>query len=135
MVHPLAMMAVLAVVFSNIMRIPVQDYAVFLFCGLLPWNYFSSTAMMSLGTIRANTRLFSQIPVPKYVFVLSISFSNLFNFLVSVVPLLLLMLSNASPHSCYGLVFSDYTDSSFLCGDGISLMLAAASVFLKTPNT
>lgn len=31
MLHPLAMMIILAVVFSHIMRIPIKDYAVFLF--------------------------------------------------------------------------------------------------------
>ena len=95
MAHPLAMMAVLAVVFSNIMRLP--DYAVFLFCGLLPWNYFNSTAMMSLHTIRANARLFGQIPVPKFIFVASLVCSNLANLLFAIVPLLIVMVVSGRP--------------------------------------
>lgn len=90
--HPLMMMIVLSVVFSSIMNMPRNDYAVFLFSGLLPWNFFSSTTMMSLHSIRNNSNLFKQVPIPKYMFVVSIACSNMFNFLVSLIPLLLLTL-------------------------------------------
>jgi ABC-type polysaccharide/polyol phosphate export permease len=129
MVHPLAMMAVLAVVFSNIMRIPVKDYAVFLFCGLLPWNYFQSTVMMSLGSIRTNARLFSQMDVPKYLFILSVSFSNLFNFLVALVPLILIMVVLGRPLPYTILYLPIFLLPLFCVVIGISLILAASNVF------
>lgn len=129
MLHPLAMMTVLAVVFSHIMKIAVQDYAVFLFCGLLPWNYFNSTAMMSLSSIRANSRLFGQIPVPKYIFVLSLAFSNLFNLFVAIIPLLVIMLVLGRPIPPTILLFPLFLIPIFCVVIGVSLILATLNVF------
>jgi ABC-type polysaccharide/polyol phosphate export permease len=129
MLHPLAMMAIISVVFSHIMRMPTKDYAVFLFAGLLPWNYFNSTAMMSLHSIRANARLFGQIPVPKYIFILSLAFSNLVNFFLAIVPLLLVMLVTSHNISWTILAFPLVLLPLFCVVIGVSLMLATANVF------
>lgn len=129
MLHPLMMMIILAIVFSHIMRIPVENYAVFLFCGLLPWNYFNSTAMMSLGSIRANSRLFGQVPVPKYIFVLSLAFSNLVNLFLALVPLLLIMLVTGRPVTWTVLTFPLVLLPIFFVTIGVSLVLAASNVF------
>ena len=129
MLHPLAMMTVLAVVFSHIMRVGIKDYAVFLFAGLLPWNYFHSSVMMSLGSIRANARLFSQIPVPKYIFVLSVVFSNLVNYLLAVVPMLLIVLAFGRSIPWTVLLFPVMLLPLFFVVTGVSLLLAASNVF------
>lgn len=129
MLHPLAMMTVLAIVFSHIMRFPMKDYAVFLFAGLLTWNYFNSTALMSLHTIRANSRLFSQIPVPKYIFILSLAFSNLANLLFALVPLLLIMLVTGRPIHWTVLAFPIVLLPIFFVVVGVSLLLATSNVF------
>ena len=129
MVHPLAMMTVLAVVFSHIMNFPTKDYAVFLFSALLPWNYFNSTSMMSLGTIRANARLFSQIPVPKFIFVLSIAFSNLANLLFALIPLFIIMIATGKEISFTALFFPIAFIPLFLVVVGVSLVFAASNIF------
>lgn len=129
MLNPLAMMVIIAVVFANIMRMPTKDYAVFLFAGLLAWNYFQSTAMMSLGSIRANARLFGQIPVPKYIFIISIAFSNLVNLVLAVIPLILVtvVLGREVPVTILALPL---VLLPFFCVViGVSLILATASVF------
>lgn len=131
MLHPLAMMAVLAVVFSNIMRLSIQDYAIFLFTGLLPWNFFSSTALMSLGSIRNNARLFSQVPLPKHIFVLSIAFSNAFNLLLALLPLFVLTLLMGRNIPSTALFFPVLLLPLFCMVVGISLLLAVCSVYFN----
>ena len=127
--HPLAMMTVLAVVFSQIMRIPVEDYAVFLFTGLIAWNYFHSTCLMSLHTIRANARLFGQIPVPKFIFVVSLALSNLTNLVFSLVPLVIIMLATGRPIGPAVLALPIVILPLLCIVMGVSLMLAASNVF------
>jgi ABC-type polysaccharide/polyol phosphate export permease len=129
MLHPLGMMAILAIVFSRIMGVGVKDYAVFVFCGLLPWGYFNSTAMMSLGSIRANARLFNQVPIPKYIFIISIALSNLVNFLLALVPLILIMLVTGRPIYATVLAFPIILLPVIFVVVGISLLLAASNVF------
>ncbi|NMC63356.1 MAG: ABC transporter permease [SAR324 cluster bacterium] len=129
MLHPLGMMAVLAVVFSHIMRIPIKNYAIFLFAGLLAWNYFNSTVMMSLNNIRQNARLFSQIALPKYIFIISLVVSNLVNFLLALIPLLFLMLFFKQPIT-WAVLSLPIMLLPFLCVVvGISLLLATSNVF------
>ena len=131
MLHPLGMMAVLAVVFSNIMRIPVENYAVFVFCGILPWTYFQSTTMMSLTGIKDHARLFSQIPVPKYLFILSIAASNLVNFFLALVPLILIMLVTGHDINLSVFAFPLVLLPLTFITIGASLLLAASSVFFE----
>ena len=127
--HPLAMMAVLAVVFSRIMGMPTKDYAGFLFCGLLPWNFFASTTMMSLHSIRNNARLFGQVPIPKYIFIVSIACSNTFNLVISIIPLLLLILFLKGEFHPTFLLFPFALLPLFLFTLGVSMILAICNVF------
>ena len=129
MLNPLAMMAVLAVVFSHIMRFPAKDYAVFLFAGLLPWNYFNSTVMMSLGNIRANARIFGQVPVPKYIFVVSRSASNLTNFVLAIIPMFAMMIFTNHPITWTALTFPIVVLPLICITISGSLVLSALNVF------
>lgn len=129
MLHPLAMMTILTVVFSHIMRIGVKDYAVFLFSGLLIWNYFSSTAMMSLGSIRANARLIGLVPVPKYIFIVSLSISNLVNLFLSIIPLLLIMLAVNHPIHWSILLLPVVLIPVYMITMAVSLLFATCHVF------
>lgn len=131
MLHPLGMMAILSVVFANIMRVPTADYAIFLFSGILAYNFFSSTVMMSLGSIRANARLFSQIPVPKFIFILSIVFSNLFNYFVALVPLAILSLVLGKGITLTWFAFPLTVLPLFCVTFGLSLLLATSNVFFE----
>jgi ABC-type polysaccharide/polyol phosphate export permease len=129
MLNPLAMMGILAIVFSHIMRIAIKDYAVFLFTGLLAWNYFNSTAVMSIANIRNNARLIGQIPVPKYLFIVSLTFSNLINFLLAIVPLLIIMLIFGRSIPPTVLLFPLVLLPLYFVTAGLSLVLATSNVF------
>ncbi|MBL7663278.1 ABC transporter permease [bacterium] len=129
--HPLMMMIVLATVFSHIMRIEIKDYAIFLFAGLLPWNFFSSTAMMSLHSIRSNARLFSHVPIPKYIFVLSIAASNFVNYLLALIPLLLMILVAGRTVPATIVLLPLVLIPFILAVLGISMLLAASNVFFE----
>src|SRR5437899_1644888 len=54
LLHPLLMMIVLTTVFSQVMRVPVQHYSVFLISALLPWTFFSQALSYSVESIVAN---------------------------------------------------------------------------------
>jgi len=131
MLHPLFMMLILAVVFSNIMRFSVENYAVFLFAGMLPWNYFMGTSMGALGVIRANAQIIDQVAVPKYIFILSIAFSNLANLLLSVLPLLAVMLIVGRSVPITILALPAVILPLFLFSVGLALILSVANVFFE----
>ncbi len=91
MLNPLLMMLILAVVFSTIMRFDVKDFAIFLLCGLLPWNFFAQSVSMSNMSILNNAGLIRKVYVPRVVFPLSNVCSNLVNFVLALIPLFILI--------------------------------------------
>lgn len=131
MLNPLLMMLVLTVVFSSMMSGAVEHYSVFLFAGMIPWAYFSTTILGSLYSISSNIRIISQIPVPKYLFVLSLSFSNLYTLLISLVPFVLISLLVGHGISWHLLLFPIAFIPLFLITTGVSLCLAALNVFFE----
>lgn len=51
LLHPLATTLILIVVFSNFLRVPISNYALYLVAGAIPWGFISSgltTASQSL---------------------------------------------------------------------------------------
>lgn len=131
MLNPLFMMIILAVVFSKLMRGHIEDYAVFLFSGMLPWAYFNGTVRGCLDTIRANARIMDQVTVPKYIFALSTAFSNLVDFLLSVIPLLLVTIVIGRDVPPTILFIPMMLIPLFFFSVGIALIFAVSNVFFE----
>ncbi|RYF13358.1 MAG: hypothetical protein EOO30_21415, partial [Comamonadaceae bacterium] len=47
LVNPLLMMSVTAVVFATLFKLDLASYTVFLFAGMVPWNFFSMSVTQS----------------------------------------------------------------------------------------
>ncbi len=132
MLNPLFMMIILAVVFHEIMKSRgIDNYAVFLFCGMIPWTYFDSTTHACLGTIRANARIIDQVAVPKFIFPLGTSLYNNIDFFLSILMLLVIMVVTGRHVPLTVLAFPLVLIPLFLFTMGVSLVLAAANVFFE----
>lgn len=92
LLHPLLMMAILTIVFSAVMRIAVDNYAIFLICTLFPWTFFSQSMAYSVDSIVGNASLLKSVFVPKMVLPVAAVLANLINFLLSLIPLALLLI-------------------------------------------
>ncbi|MCX6758084.1 MAG: ABC transporter permease, partial [Candidatus Nealsonbacteria bacterium] len=96
--NPLLQMAVLSIVFMFIVRIPVKNYPLFLFCGLLPWTFFSQSLISGTGSLTANRDLIKKSAFPREILPLSVILSNLINLILSLAILLpaILIFANIS---------------------------------------
>lgn len=131
MLNPLLMMIILAVVFSSIMRGRVENYAVFLFCALLPWTYFNGTVKSCIGTIRQNAKIIDQVPIPKFIFSVSSSVYNLVDLFLAFVPLVLVMLFTGHPIPPTIVLFPMMLVPLFFISMGLGLLLAVSNVFFE----
>lgn len=86
--HPLLMLTVYSVVFSFVMRVKVENYAMFLFAALLPWNYLAQSMIQSSGSFIHNAGLVKKIYFPRAVLPLSVVFANLINYCLGLCVLL-----------------------------------------------
>jgi len=131
MLNPLLLMVVYTVVFSTIMRAPRRNFAIFLLSGLLPWLFFSVAVLQGLHSILVNQELIRKVRVPQAVFPLSVVGSNLVNFAVSLLPLLVLMAVVRQPFTAALLFLPVATLILTTFISGVTLLFATFTVFFR----
>jgi ABC-type polysaccharide/polyol phosphate export permease len=92
LLNPLFMMIILTVVFSALMRLAIDHYAVFLLVAILPWTFFSQALSYSVESIVGNGELLKKLYIQKSVFPIAAILANLINFLLSLIPLIFMLL-------------------------------------------
>jgi ABC-2 type transport system permease protein len=91
--NPLLMLIVYSLVFSFVMRVQTENYAMFLFVALLPWNYFATSVLQGAASLVQNSSLIKKIYFPREILPLSVVLTNLVNYLLSLfilIPALLI---------------------------------------------
>ncbi len=132
LLHPLLMMLILAVVFSTIARMGnVKFYSVFLISTLLPWTFMAQALSYSAESIVQNGELLKKIYVPKAVFPLAAIVANIINFVLSLVPLLLLLAVLRFPLHWTWLYLPIPFLGLVLFATGCGLFVASANVFFR----
>lgn len=86
--NPTLNMLVYVLVFGVLMRSNVKNYAYYLFTGLLPWIYFSTSVMGGTSSVSDRRDLLTKVRFPAQVLPATVVLTNLLNFLLSL-PLLL----------------------------------------------
>ncbi|HLR67775.1 ABC transporter permease [Virgibacillus alimentarius] len=62
-----------------------EDFAVFLVIGLVPWRWINTTINTSAKSITKYSSIINQVNLPKSIFPLSFTFTQLFNFIFGLV--------------------------------------------------
>jgi ABC-2 type transport system permease protein len=68
LVNPLLLILVYSFVFGHVLRGGPANFAYFLMVGILPWNFFAQSLMMSTGSIIDNGSLIRKVALPMEVF-------------------------------------------------------------------
>ena len=71
LLEPLLMLIVLYVVFTNLMRMEVEHYQLFLLLGIVSWDFFAKGTGMSLNCILGKPGLVKHVYFPREVLVIS----------------------------------------------------------------
>ncbi|WP_110877227.1 ABC transporter permease [Franconibacter helveticus] len=131
LLNPLLNMAVIATVFSIVMKFPIQNYAIFLFSAVIPWTMFSNTISQCSMSLLANENLFKKIYLPKQLFMTSSALSVLIDSLLSTVCLFIIAYffgAKLSP----ALFFLPVSFAIlFFFSYGLGLIFSIVSVFLR----
>lgn len=131
LLNPLMMMAVYFLVFSVYMRINIPNYSLFLFCGLLPWQWFATSITNATSTIVANGNLIKKVYFPLEILPLVNVTTNLVNFLLSLPILLGFMAFMHVPLTWNVLFLPLLVAVQFLMTLGFSLILCTLNTFYR----
>lgn len=131
LLNPLLMMIVLSLVFGTIMRFSINHYAIFLLSMLLPWTFFTQALSYSVESVVGNASLLKKVRVPKMVFPVATVVSNIVNFLLSLIPLALLVLVLRFPLHWTWIYLPVPMLGLFLFTLGTSFFFAAVNVFFR----
>ena len=66
-INPLLQIAVYAIIFPLIIRNNIPNYTVFMVCGLIPWNFFSTTISRSTWVIVDNGNIVKKVYFPRSI--------------------------------------------------------------------
>jgi lipopolysaccharide transport system permease protein len=89
---PVLQALILTVVFGKILKSHAANYGAFVFAGMVPWSYFSSTISQTATAIVDNSSLSNRIYFPRAVLALVGVVSNLYGIVVTVVILIVMCL-------------------------------------------
>jgi ABC-type polysaccharide/polyol phosphate export permease len=81
---PLLQATILTLVFGRILRSHAQDYGVYVFAGMVPWSYFSSTLAGGATAIVDNSSLSNRIYFPRAVLPLVSAVSSMYSVAITV---------------------------------------------------
>jgi ABC-type polysaccharide/polyol phosphate export permease len=132
LLNPLAMMLVFTIVFGFLWpNQTVENFPIYLLCGLLPWNFFAASVTSSVNSVVNNGNLIKKVYFPREVLPIATVLAQLVNFLLALVVLfaaLLIFRTNFSPW-LWTLPFIILIQTCFSLG--IGLVLSTLQIFYR----
>ncbi len=132
--NPLAMMIILTLVFSVLLKFGEDNFPIFILPAILAWRFFSISTSMSLWSIIGNAPLVTKVYFPRWLLVLS---STLANFIGSMLefaasfPILILL---GMKVTYLVLLLPLLLMIEFILIFSVSLALSALNVFYRDIN-
>ena len=130
-VNPLLQIAVYAIIFPLIMRSNIEHYTVFMVCGLIPWQYFSTVLNRSSFVMIENGNIIKKVYFPREILPLSLVTSETVNFLITSLIMIAFTIANGLGITKYILLFPVILVIQYILQLGISLILSSVTVYFR----
>jgi lipopolysaccharide transport system permease protein len=132
--NPLLLLLVYTFVFSYVMRPPegIHDYALFLFCGLLPWTWFQTSLVESSSVLISGGNLIKKVMFPAEILPIVTVLSNLVHFLFGLIILVVFLIYFQAPLQPLELIwFPVVVIVQLVLTLGFALILSALTVHFR----
>ncbi|MCX6668686.1 MAG: ABC transporter permease [Methanothrix sp.] len=131
LLEPLLMLLILYVVFSNLMRIQVEHYQLFLLLGIVLWNFLDRGTSMSIGGIIGKPSLVQKVYFPRDILVIATCITALMmtalEFVVFVIFMGVFRVMPGMTIAYFPILFI----FEFLMILGLSMALSALNVYFR----
>ncbi|MDO8794793.1 MAG: ABC transporter permease [Vicinamibacterales bacterium] len=134
-INPLLLLLIYSFVFTTIMPNDTQGvkpYAVFIFCGILPWNWFATSLSDAAGSLIAGGNLIKKVLFPAEVLPLVSVLANMVHFFLGL-PILIvfLLVSRHYPDPSDLIWFPIAVLVELIFASALALILSALAVHFR----
>lgn len=129
--NPLLMLMVYAFVFPYILRVDVENYTIFMIVALIPWTFFTNAVTIGTSSVTINGAILKKVYFPREIIPLSVTISQLVNFLITCIIMFGFILFSGVGFSIHALLFPVIVLVEFLLCLGCNLILSAITVFVN----
>ncbi|MBR3515264.1 MAG: ABC transporter permease [Lachnospiraceae bacterium] len=131
-INPLLQLVVYTLVFSNVLRMGIEKYYIFLFVALIPWIFFSGTITGGCEVILGASNMVKKIYFPREVLPLAYTISSFVNMLFSfIVVFAVLLFSGYGVDPMALLYLPVIMIIEFVLALGMALLFSALTVYLR----
>ena len=130
LLRPLMMFAILYVVFAKLLRIggDIPHYPVYLLCGTTMWSFFTECTSQGIQAIVNRGDLLRKISFPKYIVVVSATWTAVINMLINLLVIIIFALINGVEPSWSWFFIIPAILELYLLSLGIAFLLGAINV-------
>ncbi len=131
LLNPLLMMIVLTTVFSLIFKRDPKTFGIFIFTGMLPWTFISESIAGGCSSITSAENFMKKVYIPKIFFPLVTVSTELINFGLSLLSMMVLALFLGLQLHWTILLLPAALFVTFLFTFGLTLALAVGTVYFR----
>lgn len=131
MLNPLLTMCVQYIIFSELFRWDIDNFAVYLLIGTVMFNFFNEATSQALVSITGNAGLITKVYVPTYIFPVSKVLSSCINLGFSTIALYAILFIQGVPLNIHHLLIPFGYACLIAFSIGMGLLLASMMVYFR----
>ncbi len=131
LLNPIVMVAILTFVFTRVLGPKVQNFPVFVLCGLVPFTFFTQTWGLATSSVVENAGLVKRTRAPRELIPIASVLANSLNLVMQFSLLILLVLATGGGITVHWLWLPvlGVLEIAFVCG--LTLISSALNVYVR----
>lgn len=130
-INPLLQIAVYALVFQVILKSDIENYTVYLCCGLIPWQYFYNVVLRGAAVMIDNGNIIKKVYFPREILPISVVTSEGVNFLIATIIIIGFVIFGGVGLSFNILWYFLILAIQYIVSLGIALIVSSLTVYFR----